>query len=84
MKRKMIKKLLKMILGLILLILLVPIKSTIKDGGTIAYNAVIYSVYDVHSIYYDEVGDEVIYSEGYIVKIFGKEVFNNTNPHIEF
>ena len=83
MKRKMVKKIIKRDLGFVLLIVLVPIRSRIKDGGTVAYNAAIYSVYDVHSIY--DVGDsETIYSEGYIVKIFGKEIFNNTNPHVEF
>ena len=80
------KKILKMIIGFILLILLVPIKVQYKDGGTGAYQATIYTVYDVHAIYEvsGESGEDSTYAEGYIVKIFGHEVFNNTEPHIEF
>ena len=33
------------------LILFVPIKLSLKDGGTVVYSAVVYSVYKVHSLW---------------------------------
>ena len=36
--------------GLVALVLLVPIPVHYKDGGTVSYNAVLYSVTKVHSI----------------------------------
>ena len=46
------KKKAKIVIGLIVLalILLVPIPVYYKDGGTVSYNAVLYSVTKVHSI----------------------------------
>lgn len=81
------KKKIFIILCIIFTLLLIPIPSKMKDGGTVHYNAIIYDIYDVHRIttpleYNDAiVGNE--YIEGIVVKIFGIEVFNNTNPYIE-
>jgi len=81
------KKKIFIILCIIFTFLLIPIPSKMKDGGTVHYNAIIYDIYDVHRIttpleYNDAiVGNE--YIEGIVVKIFGIEVFNNTNPYIE-
>ena len=81
------KKKIFIILCIIFTFLLIPIQSKMKDGGTVHYNAIIYDIYDVHRIttpleYNDAiVGNE--YIEGIVVKIFGIEVFNNTNPYIE-
>ena len=54
-----------------------------KDDGTKAYRAAIYTVYDVHRIVapLDEITDSE-YIEGIIIEVFGIEVFNNTNPRI--
>lgn len=57
-----------------LLILLFPITVRYKDGGTIGYQALLYQVYDVHSL--RMTGG---YDEGTIIKILGFEVFNNVN-----
>ena len=55
----------------------------VKDGGSIHYDAILYDIYDVHSLYDLGPDDtEVRYVEGFIIEIFGIQVFNNTNPHI--
>ena len=63
-------------IGLILLmfILLIPIPLRYKDGGTVEYRALLYSVYDVHRLATEPAGD---YDEGIIVEILGIEIFNN-------
>lgn len=57
-----------------LIILLFPIKLGYKDGGTVEYKAIVYSVTDYHSIHSAE-GE---YRVGYTIEIFGLEVFDNT------
>lgn len=68
---------------IVLLLCLIPFRQQYKDGGSVCYNAVLYDVYDVHSIYFDPVDDEMKFVEGYIIEIFGVQVFNNTTPHID-
>lgn len=59
-------------------VLLIPIPRHYEDGGTVAYRALAYSIYDVHSLNPDrEAMEERPYVEGIIVEIFGIEVFNN-------
>ena len=79
MKRKLI-----VILFIVLFILLFPVQTKMKDGGTKAYRAAIYTVYDVHRIVAstDETTDNE-FIEGVIIEVFGIEVFNNTNPRIK-
>ncbi len=62
--------------ALLTIILLIPIPLHLKDGGTVVYQAVLYSVHKVHSM--ELVDSELVYLEGTIVKILGIEVFNNT------
>lgn len=48
------KKKLRIIIPLIILIiLLIPVPSHAKDGGTVAYNAVLYGVTKRHSIWFE-------------------------------
>ena len=77
------KKIILIVTIIVLLICLVPFPAKYKDGGSVHYDAILYDVYDVHSIY--DVGHdaEIKYVEGFIIKIFGIQVFNNTNPHID-
>ncbi|MDE5861286.1 MAG: hypothetical protein K2H28_03740 [Ruminococcus sp.] len=52
------KRKLKIIIPLVIaLILLVPIKEGYKDGGTIKYNAILWSVTKHHSIAHDSAGN---------------------------
>ena len=76
------KKVLIIILILVALILLFPIREQAKDGGSVLYNAILYDVYDVHSLYGGP-DTGMLYVEGVIVEILGYQVYNNTIPHIE-
>ena len=59
-------------------VLLFPIPLRLKDGGTVVYQAVLYSVSDVHSLTStEEMEQGKQYYEGIIIKIFGFEIFNN-------
>ena len=67
----------KIILGLcamLALALLIPIPTTLKDGGTKVYQAVLSRVEHVHRLG-PEGGPEFL--EGTVVRILGMEVFNN-------
>ena len=65
-------------IGLLLLgfILLIPIPLRYKDGGTVEYRALLYSVYDVHRLAIEPVGG---YDEGIIVEVLGFEVYNSVD-----
>ena len=69
----------KVIIGICILlaiVLLIPIPMRLKDGGTVAYNAILYRVEDVHRIDPEATSAED-YLEGTIVKILGIEVYND-------
>ena len=59
---------------LVAIVLLIPIPMRMKDGGTVKYQAVLYSVSDVHCLA-PSAGSG--YEEGLIIEILGKQVFNN-------
>lgn len=72
------KKLIIVICVLIAVILLYPIKYQLKDGGTVVYEAILYTVSDVHSVAdLEEYEKGKLFNEGIIVEILGIEVFNN-------
>lgn len=69
----------KIIIGLCILlavVLLFPVTYYYKDGGTIEYRAILYSVQKVHRLNPDP-NSEQVYLEGTVVEILGFEVFNN-------
>ena len=76
------KKAIIILLILVALVLLFPIRGQFKDGGSVEYRAILYTVYDVHSLY-DGPDTEMHYVEGTIIEILGYQVYNDTNPHIE-
>ena len=70
------KKVMIGIYVLLAIVLLVPIPMRLKDGGTVAYRAVLYQIEDIHRLsVVDAPEDE--YLEGMIVKILGMEVYNS-------
>ena len=72
------KKILFIIGFLFAFILLFPVRGQIKDGGSVEYRAILYSVKDVHRIKSLETPDEEMqFYEGLIVEVFGVEIFNN-------
>ena len=52
------KILMKIIVFLIILILLIPVPIYVKDGGTIVYQAILYSVTNYHSLYPDDTNEK--------------------------
>ena len=69
----------KVIIGIciiIMIVLLIPIPMRLKDGGTVIYSAILYTIEDVHRLNPDMESDQP-YLEGTIIKILGAEVFNS-------
>ena len=60
---------------LLVIILLIPIPLRLKDGGTVVYKALAYSVSRVHRL--ASVKAEKEYEEGIIIKVLGIEVYND-------
>ena len=60
---------------LLVIILLIPIPLRLKDGGTVEYKALVYSVSRVHRL--APIKAEKEYEEGIIIKVLGIEVYNN-------
>lgn len=70
------KKILIILIFVSLLVLLIPVPLHLRDGGSVEYRAVLYTITKVKSLNLESVTG---YSEGTIVKIFGLEVFNNVS-----
>lgn len=72
------KKVIIISVAIILLVLLFPIRNQVRDGGTVEYKALAYKVSKIHK------RSETEHQDGIVVKIFGKEIFNNVIvKHIE-
>ena len=70
------KKIIAAICILLAIVLLVPIPMRMKDGGTVKYQAVLYSISDVHRLAPSE---ESGYEDGIIVEILGMQIYNNVD-----
>lgn len=68
------KKILKGMCILLAVVLLLPIPMRLKDGGTVKYQAVLYSVSDVHRLDPDS---EEGFRDDLIIEVFGIEIYNN-------
>ena len=58
--------------------LLIPVPMHMEDGGTVVYQAILYSVSDVHRLNLDEETDAP-YQEGISIEILGIEVYHNVH-----
>lgn len=75
----------KIVIGIVIffmLVLLIPIRLQMKDGGSVQYKAVLYSVTKYHQITMemDEENEEIVDSGhlvGWGVEVLGIEIFNN-------
>lgn len=68
----------KIIIGIVIaviLVLLMPIPMRLKDGGSIEFKAILYTVTKYHKIDFDS---EKGYIDGIGIKILGKEIYNST------
>ena len=68
------KKLITVICILLVIALLLPVPMRMKDGGTVKYQALLYSVSDVHRL---APTAESGYEEGIIIEILGVQIFNS-------
>lgn len=75
------KKVFAIMAALALVILLFPIRINLKDGGSVQYKSLTYSITKVHSLISDEEaikeGKVKPFDDGFVVKIFGIKVFDN-------
>ncbi len=72
------KKLLAVVCVLIAAVLCFPVPIQQKDGGTVEYKAILYSVQDVHRLNPDMDSEEE-FIEGTIIEVLGVEIFNNVD-----
>ena len=68
------KKKVIVMMTLLLIVLLFPVPLRMKDGGTVKYQAIIYSISDVHQL-----TEPTGYKEGLIIEILGIEIYNNVD-----
>ena len=68
------------IIIMILLVLLVPVPMHLRDGGTVEYKALTYTISKVHRLNYNS---ESGYDDGWIIKILGKQIYNNVPNNVE-
>ena len=74
------KKAIIIVCVLLAIVLLFPIPMRLRDGGTVQYKAISYTVSDVHSlatIEEQEAGKE--FNEGIIIEMLGFEIFNSVD-----
>ncbi len=57
-------------------ILLFPVRLLYKDGGTVEYKAVLYSVKDVHCLNFGGDAEEP-YLDGWVIEILGFTVYDS-------
>lgn len=70
------KKRIKYIVIILLIIALIPIPHHIKDGGSVVYKALLYSVTKVHRI---SMSADNAYDVGWTIEILGKTVYDKTD-----
>lgn len=75
------KKVIILVVVIMVLILLFSIPMILKDGGSIEYRAMLYTVTKYHRLAPMET--ESGYIDGIGIEILGKEIFNNTDKRAE-
>jgi len=70
------KKVKRIIIGIVLFMLFIPLPSFAKDGGTVSYQAILWSVTDRHTMWTED--DVHGYIDGYEIRILWFEVYDNT------
>ncbi|MDE5582320.1 MAG: hypothetical protein K2J08_01260 [Ruminococcus sp.] len=75
------KKKFRIVLVIFIVLLFIPVMECYKDGGTVKYNAVLWSITRHHSIAYDLNGNHG-YNTGTTVRVLWFDVYN-TYPIFE-
>lgn len=74
-KKKKVTIIISIVVLMILAILLFPIRRDYDDGGTVAYDAILYSVTKRHSLAYED--GKGGYMDGTEIRILSFEVYND-------
>ena len=69
------KKFILIAAGVLLLAALCPIPFHLKDGGTVEYRALLYSVSKIHRL--NDLEAEDPFQKGTVVKVLGIELYND-------
>ena len=70
------KKIMIAMCVLLVIVALTPILVQLKDGGTVKYQAILYTISDVHRL---DSSEATGYKDGVIVEILGMEIFRNVD-----
>src|SRR5574344_1703969 len=73
------KRVLIIIIIVLVLILLIPIPAKLKDGGSVEYCAILYTVKKYHQLNVNPETGEMQYVDGIGIKILGIEIYNSTS-----
>ena len=73
MKKKVIS-----IVVILLLFLLIPIPLHVKDGGTVHYEAILYTISNYHTM-----NGKGGYDTGFVIKVFGITIYRCMDPNNE-
>ena len=78
--KKKRRKIILIVCAVLLILMLIPIRYHAKDGGTVEWRAIIYSVYDMHA----DAGIEAetgknLYTVGTRIELLGFTVLDNTH-----
>lgn len=71
------KRIILLVIIVILLILLFPIPLHLKDGGSVEFRALLYTVTKYHKLVPEKENQQSLYIEGIRIEILGREVYNN-------
>ena len=74
------KKKIIILVIILFFISIIPIPSTLQDGGSVEYTAILYKITKLHQLRkvsdWEEKG---MYITGTTIEILGMEIYNNTN-----
>lgn len=74
------KKIIISVIIIVLIVLLFPIRMQLKDGGSVRYKAILYSITKVHRLMLEEAeasGKVKPYEDGYEIEILGLKIYSN-------
>ena len=74
------KKILIIVIIILAIVLLFPIPLHLRDGGSVEYKALLYSITKYHQLDHNS---ETGYRDGIGIKILGMEVYNSTKDYTE-
>ena len=78
--KKKRRKIILIVCAVVLVLMLIPIRYHVKDGGTVEWRAILYTVSDMHcDAGVDKKTGENLYTVGTRIKLLGFTVFDNTH-----